>query len=322
MKHVSLLFVFVLLTLAGCGADTGIGKKVINRMDVFFYEYPELLYEERENMLDSMRPGVDALFFLIGDSVGYDAYKRYSASPAVRVFSPDVFRLITSLDSIEHVLCSAEKAIGRILPEIRLGDIYSIVSPYNQSVFVVDSVLLIGLNHYLGSEYPGYSTFAKYQRWSKALKYMPYDAIEALVASYYIYKPAQDATVLSRMLYNGALIEAKMQILPNANLADAIGLTESQLEWAQGNSREIWNAMIMKNLIHSTSVSDADRLLMPSPATVIIHPDAPGRIGRYVGYMIVKSYMQRNPEAGLMHILSPEFYNSPSTLIKSGYNGE
>lgn len=322
MRYVPLVFVLLILTFSGCGSDTGIGKKPVKRMDMFFYEYPELSVEERESMLDSMRQGVDALFFLIGDSAGNDACQRYSASPAVRMFSPDVSRRVTSLDSVEQVLCYAEKAIGGILPGIRFGDIYAIVSPYNQSVFVIDSVMLIGLNHYLGSDYPGYSNFAEYQRWNKSLRYIPYDIVEALVASHYVYRPASEATVLSRMLYNGAIIEAKMQILPDANLADAVGFTESQLKWAQNNSREIWNALIMRNMIHSTSVADADRLLMPSPATAVIHPDAPGRIGRYVGYMIVKAYMRRHPEASLMQMLSPEFYNSPLALIKSGYNGK
>ncbi len=319
IRFLSLLVIGISLFFTGCVGDTGL--KHVNRLDLLFYDYCSLSDEEKNTMLDSMRQGVESLFFIMGDSAGEAAYNRYSESPAVRMFTPDVCRRLPRLDSIEHVLTDVEKNIRHLLPTVRVGDIYGIVSQYSQSVFIVDSVLLVGLNHYLGSDYPGYSNFDEYKRLTKSPKYMPYDIVEALVASDFPFSPSQDVTVLNRMLYHGVLIEAKMQILPDANLADALGFTDAELEWAQKNGREVWNALIMRKLLYSTSVADADRLLLPSPATVIIHPEAPGRIGRYVGYMIVQSYIRNNPEISLEQMLAPEFYNSPLTLVKSGYNG-
>ena len=41
-------------------------------------------------------------------------------------------------------------------------EIYSIVSPYKQSIYIADSTLLLALNHYLGAEHKVYDGFEEY----------------------------------------------------------------------------------------------------------------------------------------------------------------
>lgn len=303
----------------GCGEKCE--KEKINRLDVFFYDYPAMADDEKSAMLDSLRPGIEALFFITGDSLCENGYDRYAQSRAVRMFTPDIIGRLTNLDSVEHVLWKVNDNMRRILPDVMPREIYGIVSPYNQSVFVVDSLMLVGLNHYLGADYPGYSNFDSYRRRTKLVKYMPYDMVEAMVSSAYPYVPTENATVLERMLYHGAVVTAVMNAVPEASLADALGYTREQYEWVVENSNEIWNMMILRRLIYSTSESDADKLLQPSPASVIINKDAPGRVGRYMGYRIVSAYMKRHPDIGLPQLLSPEFYGAEDALIESEYDG-
>ncbi len=320
MKHYLLIFLGVLMLLSGCESISE--REHIQRLDLFFYEYPNMTDNERAIMVDSLGQGIDALFFITGDSISEDGFMKYAESKAVKMFTPDVIERLTSLDSVERVLWQVNVNFREKLPDVALKNIYGIISPYNQSVFTVDSVTLVGLNHYLGSDYRGYSNFDSYRRQLKELKYMPYDIVETLVVSDYGYKPMTDATVLNRMLYEGALIYVKMQIVPNGNLADALGYTKEQLDWVERNSREMWNALVTRKLLYSTSLSDADKLMLPSPATTVIHPESPGRVGRYIGYKIVSAYIEKFPDVSLAELLSPEFYNSPMILIKSRYNGE
>ncbi len=77
--------------------------------------------------------------------------------------------------------------------------------------------------------------------------------------------------------------------------------------------------MAADNLIYSTDMSIARRLSEPSPSSTLISPNLPGRVGRYIGYRIVDAYIANNPGTKLSDILSPDFYNSPSVLINSGY---
>ncbi len=315
-----LIFLGVLMLLPGCESVSE--RAHIQRLDLFFYEYPNMGDNKREIMVDSLGQGINALFFITGDSIGKDGLMKYAESKVVKMFTPDVIERLTSLDSVERVLWQVNGNFREMVSNVAVKNIYGIISPYNQSVFTVDSVTLVGLNHYLGSDYKGYSNFDSYRRQLKELKYMPYDIVEALVVSDYGYKPMTDATVLNRMLYEGALIYVKMQIVPNGNLADALGYTKDQLDWVEQNSREMWNTLVTRKLLYSTSLSNADKLMLPSPATMVIHPESPGRVGRYIGYKIVRAYVEKYPDVSLEELLSPEFYNSPMILIKSRYNGE
>lgn len=319
MKWYSVLYIGIILFFAGCGTDNV--KKHIKRLDLCVYGYNDMSDEERMAVLDSMGPGLGAMAFLMGDSVDGASLERYSWSKAVKIFTPDIIRRLPSLDSVERVLGKVDRCMQELLPEFPDVDTYGIVSPFNQSVFIVDSVMLIGLNHYLGYDYEGYSNFDAYKKRTKDVRFLPYDIVEAMVSSSYPYLPSHNATVLERMMYHGALIYAKMNIVPDASLADALGYTDGQLDWVQRNSREIWNAIIERRLLYSVSLSDADRLLNPAPATMIVHPECPGRVGRYIGYMIVCAYSRNNAGVTLPVLLSPDFYASPVSLVKSRYNG-
>lgn len=77
--------------------------------------------------------------------------------------------------------------------------------------------------------------------------------------------------------------------------------------------------MITRKLLYSTNRLDANRLVNPSPATSILHHESPGRLGRFIGYKIVKSYVETHPDINLKWLLSPDFYNSLQSLIDSCY---
>lgn len=260
------------------------------------------------------------LFALTGrGEVTDDALCAYSSSRGVRMFTAAVDSLLPELDSVQSVLGVAEDRMGKLLPKACFGDVYAVVSPYNQSIFTTDSMMLVGLNHYLGAGFDGYSSFEPYQRLNKRIGQLPYDMVEAAVASAYPMTVGAHSTVLDHLLYQGALIEAKMQILPGATEADALGYTPEQMAWLEANEVPAWEALVTRKLLYSPSVSDAERLILPSPVTTILHPESPGRAGRYIGHRIVRAYLDANPRTALDHLLSPEFYSNPQTLLNARY---
>mgnify|MGYP000771381490 CR=1 FL=1 len=111
-----------------------------------------------------------------------------------------------------------------------------------------------------------------------------------------------------------------MLTFPNAKLSDALGVSSEDLEWFKGHEAEIWDSIITRNLLYSQSDMDAAKLLSPAPATTIINHDAPGRAGRYIGYRIVKAYMDRHSDVTIKWLLSPAFYGETSSLVDAKYS--
>lgn len=293
----------------------------IHRLDLVIEDFSDNDDSSRRQLCDSFSEGVSAIAYLLRDTTDSDRLlDSLSRSRSVMMFMPDVRRRLPSLDSIESALGEMRRNFADRLPEVHFPTMYSIVSPFNQSIFSVDTVMLVALNHYLGNDYEGYSYFEPYQRLTKHPEHISYDIAEAVIAAKYPYTAGKQPTALNRMLYEGALVTALMETIPDASLSEALGYTPQQLQWAQDNETRAWNAIVTRQLLYSTDPLISDRLTLPSPATTLIHPDSPGRLGRYIGYRIIQSYIDNNPGTDLSQLLSPATYNSQSTLIKAKYS--
>lgn len=265
-------------------------------------------------------PALGLLGRMQGITSADSALVAYRSSAAQRVFAPDIARRLGSLDSVESELGLLKERLAQAEIGVRFpARIYGVATAYNQSVVTADTILLLGLNHYLGADYEGYASFEPYRRRLKTPDRIPVDIAEALIASAHPYRPADAPTTLSRLLYEGALLEAMSRAMPDADDARLLGYTPQELRWATDNEARVWQTMVGADMIFSIDPSVADRLLLPAPATTAVNAAAPGRIGRYIGLKIVRAYLTQSPETTVDHMLSPVFYNDPQTLQKALY---
>lgn len=246
------------------------------------------------------------------------ALHAYNRNPAIRLHD-------RAMDSVWADLGLVEKALGRVkfgfeklFPENQFPEVYSIVSPFNQSVFTADSVLFVGLNHYLGVDYPPYSYFPDYIRVRKVPGRIIPDIAEATVRGAYPYESlAEYPTVLSRLLYEGAVTEAVMQVC-GLSEQQALGYDDESMKWAEANEHQVWQTMAERKMIFSTDPQLAAMLVSPAPFTSPINSQSPGAIGRFIGHRIIASLLDRHA-ISLPELLSSDFYTSQNALLESGY---
>lgn len=318
MKGAFASSIAALLILSGCAEKKPAEKAAIERFDIEVFDYPSLDSTRRADFRAHYNTPI--AFVLKGDTADIDgALAEYASSRAVKMFEPDIIARLSMTDSLETALGCLKTRLGELLPSTQWRKLYGVISTYNQSVILADSSLLIGLNHYLGSDYPAYSYFEPYQRAVKTPRHLPYDVAEALIANRFPYQPAEGATLLNRMLYEGALLAAVNSTVADSNPAESMGYGEEEWKWLSENEKNAWSALIDRELLFSIDPTITDRMVRPAPATSLIHPDAPGRAGRYIGYRIAQAYLKRHPEKSAEWLLSPEFYNSPTALVDSQY---
>ena len=245
--------------------------------------------------------------------------EAWSGSNVVGVFTPAVDSVYRNLENVELQLGSileASKAEGLELPQREYA---AVVYGRPESILFVDSTMLIAMNHYLGEDYPGYSHWPAFMRQTKTPEMLPYDIAEALIATQYPYTQSESSTLLSRMIYEGALAHAKAAVVPDSNLKLVLGYDDETLDWLKDNEAEIWHSLIANHLLYDTSESVASRMIEPAPQVSLVAPVAPGRVGRYIGYRIVADYLKKHADTPLPSMLSPVFYGDSKVLIESGY---
>ena len=73
-----------------------------------------------------------------------------------------------------------------------------------------------------------------------------------------------------------------------------IGYTGQQLKWCNQNEEQMWSFIIEKNLLYSTIEREYTKYLQDGNNTQGFPEGAPAKTGCYIGWQIVKSYMQNN----------------------------
>lgn len=317
MKKIIPIFLIIASACARPGHDNGSGEpQALAPVYEYFAEYGSA-----SALPDSLRPEVEAFMKVTGrGDASAPALAAWAASPAVEVFTPAVDSVFPSLAPVEQglgdVLARAVRE-GLDLPRRRYA---AVVWGRPESIVFCDSVMLVALNHYLGASYPGYSHLPAYARAAKEPSRLVPDMAEALVGTACPYERREGSTVLSRLLYEGAMAEARMRLC-GIGEAEALGYDEDTYADLAAHEGELWQLLVARGLLYSTLPADAERLVSPAPSVPLLGAAVPGRAGRFIGLRIVQSYLRKHPEATLPELLSPAFYDSDETLRRAAYTG-
>lgn len=243
--------------------------------------------------------------------------EMYRNSSYFTIFEKDVTCNLPSLNEVEKDLSSICLNAERINIKIPIKNYCGIINPYNQPIIVTDSIVYIGLNHYLGSNYKGYDSFPDYIRKKKNISRMVYDIVESSLAYFNPYYNGSKSNVLSRIAYEGALAYIAIKIIPDCDIYSFIGYEKNEKEWINQNISMIWNTLIEKQLLFTSEYIVISKLCNPAPASNIICNECPAMIGKYIGYEIIKSYLSNNDVQDISRILISDFYNADDLLIKA-----
>ncbi len=313
-------YILLALTLMAC-RNIDVEPVQILRVDQIIANFPEMNGDEKEDEMGIMRPQLDAMFQVMGWPAPTEhEVEWWAESDVVKMFQPKVDSVFPNLDKQEfqlaHILHKARLNHLGLPDNLCFG---AVVWGKPQPIVRVDSVVLIALNHYLGADFEGYSHWEYFRRTEKTPQQLPYDLAAALVATQYPFHTSEAPTLLNWMLYEGALVEARMALVPQASLNLALGYDAKQLEYLEDNTRGIWDDMKLMKIIYSTDPNIIDRFVAPAPVSPLVNHRVPGRVGRYIGYKIIKEYLKNHPSTELVEIFKPSFYGSAQTLINSGW---
>lgn len=302
-------------------AESAVGKEIY-AIDSFIDTFGNDSIDDNNFLIEHADAVSDYLFAMgyTGENLeeSIDSMKN---SAAFKIFYADVMERLPISDrqTLEKSLSRVSQKFKEGFPKVPDYCYYEVISPYAQTIMTSDSMMFIAVNHYLGEDYEAYRGMEDYVKRVKIPTHIPYDVVEAALSIAYPYEPSSDATLLNRLLYEGAMVNAILEVT-GGDITSLNGWDESQLRLLKDNEKNAWQTLIGYDYLYSTDRSLASKLFSPAPSTGLLSPDAPGRAGRFVGYKIVRSYIDNNPGITSAELLSPKFYNDPQTLSKAKYN--
>jgi gliding motility-associated lipoprotein GldB len=294
MKKILLLTTFLFLVFS-CNQKSKVEKEIENsivsvkleRFDKIFYETPISQFGKIKSKYPYFFPKQTP------DSV----WTNKMSNPLYRELYGEVQKKYKNSDTIQANLDELFKHIKYYFPETKTPKVITLISEmdYQNKMIYTDSLVLISLDLYLGKNHRFYE-FPDYLKQN----FEPSQIMPDLVDSFapYKIKPPTDKTLLSQMIYAGKQLYLKDILLPEITDYDKIGYKPEQLKWCQENESYMWSYFIEDKLLYSSESKLANRFINLAPFSKFyleIDNQSPGRVGTWIGWQIVRSFMEKNP---------------------------
>ncbi|NNL15213.1 MAG: gliding motility lipoprotein GldB, partial [Flavobacteriaceae bacterium] len=279
-----LVIIIALISICACKKDQSISREVAKiDVDLTVERFDRIFAEANPSDLPELKQAYPFLFSgKFPDSLWIakmqDTLQQQLSSETNKVFS--------DFKSTGSDIKQLFQHLKFYFPEFKTPRVITVTSnvDYRNKVIVTDSIVLIALDTYLGSDHEFYKGIQQY-----LVQNFKTDQIIPDMAAEYAKKYSfqqERRTFLDEMIYFGKLLYFKDRVVPLNLDASKIGYTQSQLEWANENEAEIWRYFVEKELLFSTNQDLISRFINPAPFSKFyleLDSESPGRIGQYLG---------------------------------------
>ncbi len=222
-----------------------------------------------------------------------------SAEKIFNDFSPYETEIKKGLQFVKHYFPGykvPEKIITYIGPLDGYGDIIS------------EEGFLIGLHHHLGKNYSLYKTELVQQTYPEYISsrfepdYIAVNCMKNIVLDIYPEKES-DKALINLMIERGKRLYILSKFLPATDEYKLIGYTDEQIKDCYKHEAAIWDLFVKNSYLQTTDKNISKNFIDEGPKTQELGEGAPGNIGSFAGWQIIKKYMQKNPSTSLQQLI-------------------
>ena len=310
MRNQILIFFFFTL-LISCNSSSN--KKVdvtavnvdysISRFDIDFYSSDETSLQNTKNIyphfFDEKTP----------DSVWINKINNKDE----RALFLETQKVFFNFEFTEKQLTSLFKYIKFYNPDFKPPNVTTLLSniDYRNKVIYTEDMLLISLDVYLGREHPFYVDFPKYIKQSYQKNHIVVDVALEIIKKQISF--SNDRTFLGKMIHEGKKMYLLDLYLEEISDEEKIGYDKDKYNWAVANESQVWKYFIENKMLFNTDTKLNKRFIENAPFSKFYREEdnlSPGKIGVWIGWQIVRSYMKHNDVSlqELLKISSEDLY--------------
>jgi gliding motility-associated lipoprotein GldB len=250
-----------------------------------------------------------------------NSFKNDSYIKKIKV---DVDKIYTDFAPYQNELENAFKHYKYYFPKKKTPKIITYISGFNYAITTDENYLGIGLDMFLGSNYDAYTQLGlpQYKTAFMSKEGLVAGAILGWLSTEFELHD-KNADLLSEMIHQGKILYLLDALSPEASNTVKVSYTEAQLDWCDVNEESVWFYFIDNNLLYTKESTEIIKYMGEAPFIQGFPEGSPGRIGHWLGWQIVKSYMKENPSISLQDLMMTEYLmlnsNAQEILNKSKY---
>ena len=289
------LVLLAFIGVSSCNQNSELEKE-INRLNfnVNVERFDKLFMESNEDEFYSYK---NDFRFLFPNNIPDSILLQRKDDSIQKLIKSSVDSVFLDFSSIEDDLSSLYKHIKYYNPSLKKPRLITVFSDvdYRNKVIVTDTIVLIGIDNYLGSEHVFYTSFYKHIRKNLNKNQIVVDLADKY-ASKMINQPVREI-FLDELIYQGKKMYLKDLWLPKSEEYSRIGYTADELNWAEDNEFYIWQYFIENEMLYDNNSKLYDRFIARGPFSrfnLELDSESPSSLGIYIGWKIVKSFMKNN----------------------------
>ncbi|MBQ7632395.1 MAG: hypothetical protein IJS82_06545 [Paludibacteraceae bacterium] len=212
--------------------------------------------------------------------------------------------VFADVSDLEKALGKAFARIQYLYPEVEIPTLYLFISGFQTPIYFGDELIGIGADMYLGSDYEYYNRVVyEYQKQTMRKECIPVDVVSAYLFRTLPYTSTK-SRLLEQIIYRGKIMYLVAQIFDELPGYEVMGWTKEQWRWCEKNEEAIWHLVMDKRDLFKSESIMLTSYLNDGPFTAEVSQDSPGRLGVWLGWRIVESYMAHNEDVSLQELMA------------------
>ena len=194
-------------------------------------------------------------------------------------------------------------------PEERTPELIFMNGWFNYAVVPSDSVLAIGLEFFLVPDHPitqllPPENFPRYFRAKMRPDYVVTDAMRGWIMVKH-QGLMQQGKFINELIWYGKMMVVLDACMPEVADSLKIGYSANELAWCKESETSIWKEMARQDVMFQSNQIENNKWFADGPFTRVgnVPQDSPSRLGLWMGWQIVRDYMNKNPEVTLQQLL-------------------
>jgi hypothetical protein len=184
--------------------------------------------------------------------------------------------------------------------------VYFISGLNNWSAVTVDTdIVAIGLDMYLGADYPYYKSVGIPDYAARLLKpdLIPVNTFKSIYQERHPFV-MENRHLLDMMVQRGKEQYFLSKIIPFVPDSVRLGFTSKQMDWCVANEALIYNFFVKANMLYETNWSKIVRYVTDGPEATGMPAESPGNVGSVLGWQIVKAYVATHPQVTMEQLFA------------------
>jgi len=334
MRHFNKLFITLLAAILFNACSSGrmdadisninIPKVKFQRLDKDLFDITEQNQKEKELELEKNYGSFykQFIYTIINANKSDTNYVlRFVKDKDMKNAYQEVLKNISDQDiaDLEESLTDCEKRFKYFFPARKIPSKHiAYFSGFNYNIVYPDSTLGVSLEMYLGSKNPFYKMlqWPQYQVRALSKEYMLPNLIRGwLITEFDNAEPVNN--LLSHMVFYGKIFYACDALIPDLHDSLKIAYSKQQLDYCHKYEKNLWGFFAQENRLYENNLKTVTEFTTEGPFTGSISKECPPRIAMWIGWQIVKSYMNNNEKVSLNDLMKET--DAQKILNKSKY---